>query len=104
LPSMTSHDNQRLPARVKPEPEGDEAPSANFLAGSNALANQQQASRISTPHHDASVVTTLAGTTANNPLTMASSLQAVVDTTRAQVGALARDVVGAAANSTMRAM
>ncbi|RML43446.1 Type III effector HopR1 [Pseudomonas syringae pv. ribicola] len=104
LPSMTSHDNQSLPARVKPEPEGDETPSENFLAGSNALANQQQASRISTPHHDASVVTTLAGTTANNPLTMASSVKAVVDTTRAQVGALARDVVGAAANSAMRSM
>ncbi|KPX19450.1 Type III effector hopR1 [Pseudomonas syringae pv. delphinii] len=104
LPSMTSHDNQSLPARVKPEPERDEAPSENFLAGSNALANQQQASRISTPHHDASVVTSLLGTTANNPLTAASSLQAVVDTTRAQVGALARDVVGAAANSAMRSM
>ncbi|NAS75163.1 type III effector, partial [Pseudomonas syringae pv. actinidiae] len=95
---------QSLPARVKPEPERDEAPSENFLAGSNALANQQQASRISTPHHDASVVTSLLGTTANNPLTAASSLQAVVDTTRAQVGALARDVVGAAANSAIRSM
>ncbi|RMR99386.1 Type III effector HopR1 [Pseudomonas coronafaciens pv. garcae] len=104
LPSMTSHDNQPLPARVKPEPEGDEVPSENFLAGSNALANQQQASRISTPHHDASLVTTLLGTTANNPLTTASSLQAVVDTTRAQVGALTRDVLGAAVNSTARAM
>ncbi|AKF51235.1 type III effector [Pseudomonas syringae] len=104
LPSMTSHDNRSLPARVKPEPDSDELPTENFLAGSNALANQQQASRLSTPHHDASVVTTLAGTTANNPLTMASSVKAVVDTTRAQVGALTRDVLGSVANSAMRSM
>lgn len=104
LPAMTSHDNRPLPARVKPEPEADELPSENFLAGTNARVNQQQASRISTPHHDASAVTTLMGTAANNPLTMTSSVQAVVDTTRAQVGALARDVLGGVTKNTMRAI
>ncbi|RLM18421.1 type III effector [Brenneria alni] len=102
LPSMTASDSRRLPARVAPTPADGEPASADIPSGTNARVNRQQPSRISTPHHDALVSTTLLGTTANDPLTPTSNIRAVADTTRAQAGALARDVLGKVAVGTFR--
>ncbi|MFC3394539.1 hypothetical protein ACFOGG_06515 [Brenneria rubrifaciens] len=101
LPSMTASDGHRLPARVAPEPTNGEPASADFLFGTDAQINRQQASRISTPHHDALVSTTLLGTTANDPLTPTSNIRAVATTTRAQAGALAREILGKVAVETL---
>ncbi|WP_205680238.1 hypothetical protein [Brenneria salicis] len=101
LPSMTASDGQRLPARIAPTPANRSPASADFLFGTDAQINRQQPTRISTPHHDALVSTTLLGTTANNPLTPTSNLRAVADNTRAQAGALVREVLGKTALETV---
>lgn len=93
LPAMTAADGTRQAARVATYPSPDEAAAAGTQSGTNAHVNQQQASRISTPDHDAAISTTLLGTTSTDPLRLRSTAQVLAQSGRAQATALAQVVV-----------
>ncbi|MCL1549757.1 transducer protein car [Xanthomonas nasturtii] len=99
LPAMTAADGTLLAARVAASPSPEEVAAASTQSGTNAHINQQQASRISTPDHDAAISTTLLGTTSTDPLSLSSNAQVLVESGRAQASALAQvmtDMVGGA--------
>ncbi|WP_134980600.1 transducer protein car [Xanthomonas axonopodis] len=99
LPAMTAADGTLLAARVAASPSPEEVAAASTQSGTNAHINQQQASRISTPDHDAAISTTLLGTTSTDPLSLSSNAQVLVESGRAQATALAQvmtDMVGGA--------
>lgn len=94
LPAMTAEDGTLLPARVAASASPDEVAAAGTQSGTNAQINQQQASRISTPDHDAAISTTLLGTTSTDPLRWSSNAQVLVESGRAQATALVQVVTG----------
>lgn len=99
LPAMTDTDGTRLAARIAASPSPEEVAAAGTQSGTNAHINQQQASRISTPDHDAAISTTLLGTTSTDQLRLNSNAQVLVESGRSQATALAQvvaDIVGGA--------
>ncbi|PPU95624.1 transducer protein car [Xanthomonas hyacinthi] len=103
LPPMTAADGTRQASRVAPEPAQDESAAPGTQSGTNAILNAQQASRIRTQHHDASVTTTLLGATSTDPLSARSTVQVFAETAKAQAGSMAR-TLGNASLSAGRAM
>lgn len=102
LPAMTGADGIRLPARVAVHPSPDALAVAGTQSGTNAQVNQQQATRIRTPDHDAAISTTLLGTTSTDPLTLRSTTQVLAQSGRAQAATLVQvavDMAGGAART-----
>ncbi|MFA0924598.1 transducer protein car [Xanthomonas fragariae] len=100
LPSMTAADGARLPARVAAHPSLDEVAVSGTQSGTNAGINRQQASRLSTPDHDAAISTTLLGTTSTDPLNLRPNARVLAQSGRAQGAAFVQmlaDVAGGTA-------
>lgn len=90
LPRLTVTDaaggKQLAPARVLPLRDRPPQGEAGQNAGTNALINRQQASRLPVGNAFASVRTTLAGNLSTDPLTARSSAQSLVQTTPDHAG------------------
>lgn len=96
LPAMTAPDGQLYPQWVSRDRVPEPNPGVKIPSGTNHRINQRQASRISTPHHDLGVTTTLFGTTSTDPLTLHSNLSVVAHNSGSQAKSLIQNVLGAA--------
>ena len=104
LPAMTVSDGSLAAMRILDIEANDEKPTSSPLSGTNAIINQRQSSRLSTPHHDLSISTTLLGTSSTDPLTLTSQLRTIKETTFEHARIIARDILGAAAAHSIRSV
>ena len=104
LPAMTMSDGSLTAMRILDVESSDEKPTSAILAGTNAIINQRQSSRLSTPHHDLSISTTLLGTSSTDPLTATSQLRMIKETAFEHARIIARDILGATAAHSIRSV